>query len=99
MGDEPLSSLFRPGKESLGKKSDAGPTVRYFMRKIIVLPDDSGWAVKLQGNFASLSTHWHQVDAIRAGRKIAARQAAELVVYNEDCELVDASRLSQPTHS
>ena len=61
------------------------------MRKIIVLPDDSGWAVKLQGNFASLSTHHHQADAIRAGRKVAEHFFAELVVYNEECELIDTS--------
>ena len=68
------------------------------MRKITVLPDDSGWAVRHQGNFASLSTHHKKADAIQAGRKVAERFRAELVIYNEECELVETSGYGQATH-
>jgi hypothetical protein len=49
-----------------------------------IVPHDSGWAVRGEGNSRATSVHRTQRDAIEAGREVARNQGGELLIHGRD---------------
>lgn len=58
-------------------------------KNVHIVPDDSGWAVKREGQRQPLSQHRTQENADRAGRPIARRDGVELVIHGRDGKIRD----------
>lgn len=58
-------------------------------KNIHVVPTDSGWAVKREGQNRPLSQHRTQNNADKAGRPIARRDQVELVTHGRDGRIRD----------
>jgi Uncharacterized protein conserved in bacteria (DUF2188) len=52
-----------------------------------VVPHDSGWAVRGEGNSRVTSTHDTQREAIDAGREIARNQGGELLIHGRNGQI------------
>jgi uncharacterized protein YdaT len=59
-------------------------------KKQHVVPRDSGWAVRGEGNSRDTSHHGTQRDAIDAARDIAQNQKTEVVVHRPDGRIRDS---------
>jgi hypothetical protein len=58
-------------------------------RNIHIVPTDSGWAVRREGEKQPLSEHRTQENADRAGRPIARRDGVEIVIHGRDGKIRD----------
>jgi len=52
--------------------------------RIHIVPHDDGWGVKYEGKSSAESTHATQKEAIEAGRALAQKHDADLVVHRQD---------------
>ncbi len=58
-------------------------------KNVHIVPADSGWAVKREGQRAPISRHRTQASADKAGRPIAKRNGVELVIHGRDGKIRD----------
>ena len=54
-----------------------------------VVPTDSGWGVRGEGNGRLTSTHDTQADAIDAAREIAINQRSDVVIHRQNGQIRD----------
>ena len=59
-------------------------------RNVHIVPAGNKWAVKIEGQKAPVSTHNKQQNAIEAGRPVARREQAELVIHRRDGAIRDS---------
>lgn len=53
-------------------------------KNVHIVPHDSGWAVRIEGNDRASSVHRTQGEAAQAGRDRARRDAVEILIHGED---------------
>ena len=58
-------------------------------KNVHIVPNESGWAVKREGQKQPLSRHRTQESADRAGRPVARRDGVELVIHGRDGKIRD----------
>jgi hypothetical protein len=58
-------------------------------KNVHIVPADSGWAVKREGQRLPISRHRTQENADRAARRIAKRDGVELVTHGRDGRIRD----------
>jgi hypothetical protein len=57
--------------------------------EVHVLPCDEGWSVELEGSSRTFSKHRTQAAAVKAGRDIARKNEAELLIHRRDGKIRD----------
>jgi hypothetical protein len=67
-------------------------------KNIHIVPADSGWAVKREGQSQPLSQHRTQQNADKAGRPIARRDGVELVTHGRDGKIRDSDSFGPDPH-
>jgi hypothetical protein len=60
-------------------------------RDVHVVPSDDKWAVRRENDNDPVSTHATQAEAEEAGRSLAQRESAELLVHGKDGQIRDRS--------
>jgi len=60
-------------------------------RRIHIVPNGSGWAVKREGTPRPLSNHRTQENAQDAGRPVARRDGTELVIHRPNGTIRDSN--------
>ena len=58
-------------------------------KNIHIVPTDTGWAVKREGQKQPISQHRTQENADKAGRPIARREGVEIVTHRPDGQIRD----------
>ncbi len=58
-------------------------------KNVHIVPADSSWAVKQEGQRVPISHHRTQANADKAARPIAKRNGAELVIHGRDGKIRD----------
>jgi hypothetical protein len=53
-------------------------------KNVHIVPHDSGWAVRNEGNDRASSVHSTQREATQAGRDRARRDGVEILIHGED---------------
>jgi hypothetical protein len=53
-------------------------------KNVHIVPHDSGWAVRIEGNDRASSVHSTQRGATQAGRDRARRDGVEILIHGED---------------
>jgi Uncharacterized protein conserved in bacteria (DUF2188) len=80
--------LWRP--PSSGRDTKAARTGAMSSRgDVHVLPSENGWSVEVEGPPHTRSTHPTQAAAVKAGRDIARKNGAELLIHRKDGEIRD----------
>lgn len=58
-------------------------------KNVHIVPHDSGWAVRIEGNDRASSVHRAQHDATDAGRDRARRAGVEILIHGENGRIRD----------
>ena len=53
-------------------------------KNVHIVPHDSGWAVRIEGNERASSIHPTQRDATQVGRDRARRDEVEILIHRQD---------------
>lgn len=61
-----------------------------------VVPHESGWAVRGDGNRRATSVHRTKSEAVKAARRIAAGQRASVIVHKDDGGPIAVRDLDDP---
>lgn len=56
-------------------------------KNVHIVPHDTGWAVRIEGNERASSVHRTQRDATEAGRGRARRDGTEILIHGENGQI------------
>ena len=63
-----------------------------------VVPSDSGWAVRGEGNSRASSVHSTQKGAIDAAREQARKQGSEMIIHGRDGKIRERNTYGKDPH-